>query len=217
MTTILCNNCALIKRFFNRIQSSQLQFWIRYPSLLSGSAINWARLRFQKTNFDFRIITSRFSCVSFLSVNIFNFWGFFSSLYWPSTTLWLDHMFRHAKAFRAMRDICMQHLAALRWCYAIQQERKREDSQSSHLPPKFNETWSPLIPEQEEMIDLLQTMIQFTSDHWVTLLIGFLIFLSYRYVTRLHCLHYVRPIRHLVKLHIIRWSNTFLLDIGTRK
>ena len=147
MTTILCNNCALIKRFFNRIQSSQLQFWIRYPSLLSGSAINWARLRFQKTNFDFRIITSRFSCVSFLSVNIFNFWGFFSSLYWPSTTLWLDHMFRHAKAFRAMRDICMQHLAALRWCYAIQQERKREDSQSSHLPPKFNETWSPLIPE----------------------------------------------------------------------
>ena len=33
-------------------------------------------------------------------------------------------MFRHAKAFRAMRDICMQHLAALRLCYAIQQEEK---------------------------------------------------------------------------------------------
>lgn len=137
---------------------------------------------------------------------------FFSSLYWPSTTLWLDHMFRHAKA---------RYLHATPRCLALMlcntARRKREDSQFSHLPPNFSETWSPLIPEQEEMIDLLQTMIQFKSDHWVTLLIGFLIFLSYRYVTRLHCLHYVRPIRHTVKLHIIRWSNTFLSDIGTRK
>ena len=105
-------------------------------------------------------------------------------------------------------------------CVDVMQYNKKEKGKILNLViflQNFNETWSPLIPEQEEMIDLLQTMIQFTSDHWVTLLIGFLIFLSYRYVTRLYCLHYVRPIRRSVKLHIIRWSNTFLLDIGTRK
>lgn len=217
MTTILCDNCALIKRFFNRTQSSQLQFWIRYPSLLSGSAINWARLRFQKTNFDFRIITSRFSCVSFLSVTISNFLDFF---FFPLLTIHHPLTWSHVQACQGIQGYA-RYLHATPRCPAFMlcntTRRKREDSQSSHLPPKFNETWSPLIPEQEEMIDLLQTMIQFTSDHWVSLLIGFLIFLSYRYVTRLHCLHYVRPIGHLVKLHIIRWSNTFLLDIGTRK
>ena len=217
MTTILCDNCALIKRFFNRIQSSQLQFWIRYPSLLSGSAINWARLRFQKTNFDFRIITSRFSCVSFFISYNFQFLGFF---FLPS----IDHpppfdlitcsgMPRHSGLCEIFA--CNTSLP----CVDVMQYNKKKKGRfsSSHLPPNFNETWSPLIPEQEEMIDLLQTMIQFTSDHWVTLLIGFLIFLSYRYVTRLHCLHYVRSNRHTVKLHIIRWSNNFLSDIGTRK
>lgn len=32
------------------------------------------------------------------------------------------------------------------------------------------------------MADLLQTMVQFANDHWVTLLVGFLILICYRYV-----------------------------------
>ena len=32
------------------------------------------------------------------------------------------------------------------------------------------------------MADLLQAMVQFANDHWVTLLAGFLILICYRYV-----------------------------------
>ena len=140
--------------------------------------------------------------------------------FFPLLTIHHPLTWSHVQACHGIQGYA-RYLHATPRCLALMlcntARRKREDSQFSHLPPNFSETWSPLIPEQEEMIDLLQTMIQFTSDHWVSLLIGFLIFLSYRYVTRLHCLHYVRPIRHAVKLHIIRWSNTFLSDIGTRK
>ena len=115
MTTILCDNFALIKRFFNRIQSSQLQFWIRYPSLLSGSAINWARLRFQKTNFDFRIITSRFSCVSFLSVTISNFLDFF---FFPLLTIHHPLTWSHVQACHGIQGYA-RYLHATPRCLAL--------------------------------------------------------------------------------------------------
>ena len=35
------------------------------------------------------------------------------------------------------------------------------------------------------MADFLQTVAQFANDHWVTLLIGFLLVLFYRYVSKI--------------------------------
>ena len=50
------------------------------------------------------------------------------------------------------------------------------------------------------MADILQTIAQFANDHWVTLLVGFLIIQIYRYVLTMY------KMMHSINLSLIRLS-----------